>query len=189
MGALGVNVSTVLVVILSIGFKFIVIDALFFSEDNSVSRSELWLGESIAWLTAVAVVFTSFLMWNFSRVLHHERSIREHQRFITMTDTASDERMKSFIRNSLSESWYGVTRCYGFGSVLREYPTRDVDIIIQFDSSEPQSVRRYRQRLRAIESGFRELHNRNLHIQTFLLSEDEALDCFLNKAGAHERLI
>ena len=167
IGALGINVPTVLVVILSLGFKFIIIDALSSSENDSISSSEFWLGESIAWLTAVAVVFALFLLWNFSRVLYHERSIREHQRFATMMISAADERMKSFIRNSLSEAWYGVARCYGFGSVLGEYPTRDVDIIIQFESSEPRSVRQYRQRLRAVESGFRELHDRNLHIQTF----------------------
>ena len=100
-----------------------------------------------------------------------------------------DDRKKSFLRNALKDPLYGVTRCYVFGSVVGQYPTRDVDIIIQFDSSKQNRVRTYRDRLRSIESSFQEFHGPKLHVQTFLSDEDEALHRFLNKAGMHERIM
>ena len=96
-----------------------------------------------------------------------------------------DDQMKSFLRNALSNPWYGVAKCYAFGSVVEQYPTRDVDIIIQFDSSKQRQVRTYRDRLRNIERSFQEFHGLDLHVQTFLSAEDEALHRFLNDAGMH----
>ena len=99
-----------------------------------------------------------------------------------------DDQMKSFLRNSLKNPSYGVAKCYAFGSVVRLDPTRDIDIIIQFDTSKPRQVRIYRDRLRKIETLFQEFHDRKLHVQTFLCTENEALHRFLNDAGAHERI-
>ena len=96
--------------------------------------------------------------------------------------------MKSFLRNALNDPWYGVAKCYAFGSIVGQYPTRDVDIIIQFDSSKQGQVRAYHDRLRNIESSFQEFHGRKLHLQTFLSTENEALHRFLNIAGPHERI-
>ena len=76
-----------------------------------------------------------------------------------------------------------------FGSVVGLYPTRDVDIVVQFDSSEPRQVRIYRDRLRKIEHLFDEHHALKLHVQTFLSAENEYLHRFLNDAGAHERIV
>ena len=97
--------------------------------------------------------------------------------------------MKSFLRNALSNPWYGVAKCYAFGSVVGKYPTRDVDIIIQFDSSKRGRVRNCRDRLRNIERSFQEFHGLELHVQTFLATENEALHRFLNDAGQHQRLV
>ena len=99
-----------------------------------------------------------------------------------------DDQIKSFFRNSLSNPWYGVSKCYAFGSVVGQYPTRDVDIIVQFDSSKQNKVRMYRERLRSIEGNFQEIYNLKVHVQTFLSTEDEALQKFLNKAGVHQRI-
>ena len=106
-----------------------------------------------------------------------------------LTTASVDDQMKSFVRNNLRDPRYGVAKCYVFGSVVGQYPTRDVDIIIQFDSSNPGRIRTYRDRLRNVESSFREFYNLHLHVQTFLSVEDEALHEFLNGIGLHECLI
>ena len=105
------------------------------------------------------------------------------------SDALVDDQIKSFLRNALSDRRYGIAKCYAFGSVVGQYPTHDVDIIIQFDSSKRGRVRTYRYRLRDIESSFHELHGLKLHVQTFLSTQDEALHRFLNVAGLHERII
>ena len=97
--------------------------------------------------------------------------------------------MKLFLRNSLKNPCYGVAKCYAFGSVVGRYPMRDVDIVVQFDSSQQGRVRICRDRLRNIESSFQEFHGLKLHLQTFLSDEDDAVDRFLNRAGAHERIV
>ena len=97
--------------------------------------------------------------------------------------------MKLFLRNALRNPCYGVAKCYAFGSVVGRYSTRDVDIVVQFDSSKQGRVRICRERLRNIESNFQDFHGLKLHLQTFLFDEDDALDRFLNRAGAHERIV
>ena len=96
--------------------------------------------------------------------------------------------MKSFLRNTLRDKWYGVSKCYVFGSVVRQDPTRDVDIVVQFDSSNERRVRMSRDRIRKIERSFQEFYELKLHIQTFLCAEDQAVNDFLSVAGAHERI-
>ena len=100
-----------------------------------------------------------------------------------------DNQMKSLLRNTLINPWYGVAKCYAFGSVVGQYPTRDVDIAIQFDSSRPGQIQIYRDRLRSVEGMFQEFYSLKLHVQTFLSNEDEALHTFLNDAGMHERIM
>ena len=94
--------------------------------------------------------------------------------------------MMSFLRNTLRNPCYGVAKCYAFGSVVAQYPTRDVDIIIQFDSSKPGEVNMYRDRLRKVESLFQQHHKLSLHVQTFLCTENEALNRFLIKADVYK---
>ena len=186
---LGINVPTALLAIFCIGIKVTIVDTLSAPETGPVTGSVLWVVESIAWLAAVVVVFVLFLVWNLLKVARRERSVSAHLSMIAESVASMDDRMKSFLRNTLINPWYGVAKCYAFGSVVRQYPTRDVDIIIQFDSSQRGRVRTCRERLRNIERSFQEYHGLALHVQTFLFAENEALDRFLKNAGQHERLI
>ena len=187
--ALGINVPTALLAIFSVAIKVTVVDRLSAPEIDSLAGSLLWIVESIAWLTGVAAVFVLFLVWNILKVARRDRSVSAHLSMVAESAASVDDRMKSFLRNSLSNPCYGVAKCYAFGSVLQPHPTRDVDIVIQFDSSKRGRVRACRERLRNIESGFREFHGRELHVQTFLSNENAALDRFLNDAGRHESII
>ena len=187
--ALGLNFPTALVVVFSIGFSIIIVPVVPTPETASVPGFVLWLYRATAYLIAILVVFLLFLVWNTARVAHRDLSVSAHLRMVTEIDASADDRMKSFLRNALSDPCYGVAKCYAFGSVVGQYPTRDVDIVIQFDSSEQGQVRTYRDRLRSVESRFQEFHGLVLHVQTFLSTEDEALDIFLDYAGLHERLI
>ena len=187
--ALGLNFPTALIAVLSIGFSIIIVPVIPTPETVSVPGFVLWLYRATAHLIAILVVFLLFLVWNIAKVARRDLSVSAHLRMITEIDASVDDRMKSFLRNTLSDPCYGVAKCYAFGSVVGQYPTRDVDIIIQFDSSEQGQVRTYRDRLRSIESSFQEFHGLVLHVQTFLSAEDEALDTFLDHAGLHERLI
>ena len=187
--ALGVNFPTALIVILGIGFTVLISDKFSPPETDSVTGFVLWLIKSTAWLAAVVVVFGPFLVWNIFKVVQRERSISEQLRMAAETAALVDDQMKSFLRNLLSNPHYGVAECYTFGSVVRQDPNRDVDIVIRFDSSKPRRVRTYRDRLRNIESNFQEFHGLELHVQTFLSAENEALHRFLDDAGMHERII
>ena len=144
---------------------------------------------SAAWLIAVIVGFILLLAWNVFKVARQERSVKAHLGMVAKRDSSVDEQMKSFLRNTLSDPWYGIVRCHVFGSVVRQYATRDVDIIVQFHSSKEHRVRICRDRLRSVETSFEEFHGKKLHVQTFLSAQNEALDKFLNVAGAHERII
>lgn len=186
---LGLNVPTAIIVILAIGFTILIVRTLSAPETGSATGFALWLIKSIGWLSAVVVVFVPNFAWNTLNIARRDRSAAAHLKMTNANDAFVDDRMKSFLRNTLSNPWYGVAKCYAFGSVVRLYPTRDVDIVVQFDSSEPKQVRIYRDRLRKIERLFSEHHALELHLQTFLSAENEHLHRFLDDAGAHERIV
>ena len=186
---LGLSVPSVSKVILGIGFSTIV--AAFFPvpESESVPDFVPWLIKSIAWLLSVVVVFVLFWALNVHKVARRDRSASAHLEMTAEIAASKDDQMKTFLRNALNDRWYGVARCYAFGSVVAQYPTRDVDIIIQFDSSNERQVCICRDRLRKIESSFEEFYRLKLHVQTFLSTENKALDRFLIKAGVHQSII
>lgn len=187
--ALGLNLPTAatVVVVIAVG---ILIHGYFLDPDTgSVPRFALWLIESIAWALAVAAVFAPLFLWNLIKVVRRQRSIDASRRIATERAASVDDQIKLFLQKSLAESTYGVSKCYAFGSVIREYPTRDVDIVIQFGTSNPSQIRTYRRKLRDIEHTVEEFYNLKLHIQTFLASESDHLLDFLTKAGAHQQWV
>ena len=185
---LGLNGPTAVTVILAIGFTILYVRTFSAPETDSVTGFVLWSIKSIAWLSAAVVVFVPRLAWNTLKVARRDRSTSEYLNMAAQGVDSVDDQMKSFLRNTLSNPWYGVTKCYAFGSVIRQYPTRDVDIVVQFDSSKRNRVRTCRDRLRKLESSFQEFHSLGLHVQTFLSTENEALHRFLDDAGLHERI-
>lgn len=189
MRELGFNAPTVITAVAGIGLS--ILAAAIFSAlgTQPVTGLLLWLIKTIQWSITVSIVFVPFLTRNIFLVARRERSVRAHLELTGNSATSADNRMKSFLRNALTDASYGVAKCYAFGSVVRQYPTRDVDIIIQFDSSEPHRIRAYRDRLKYIETIFHGFHGRRLHLQMFLSSQDETMDKFLQVAGSHERLI
>lgn len=139
--------------------------------NGSVPGWQLWLIQSIAWLGAFAVVFTLLLIWNAFRCVRVERATTANLRILADSADSADDQIKLVFRNSFSNPWYGISKCYAFGSVVRQYPTHDVDIVVQFDSSEENEVRNYRKRLRGIEKSFGEMFGLPIHVQTFLSTE------------------
>ena len=187
--ALGINVPTALLVILCFAIRITLVERLARPRVDTPTGSLLWLIESIAWLATVTIVFILFLVWNFVKVERRNRSVHAHKSFLAESAASVDDRFKSFLRNSLSNSSYGVAKCFAFGSVVRSDPTRDVDIVIQFKSSKRRHVRSYRENLRSVEQKFREIYGRELHLQTFLSDENASLGEFLSVAGEHEQII
>lgn len=187
--ALGINIPTALLATSPIVLKVAIVDRLSTPEVDSPTGSPPWVIELTPWLVSFGAVFLVFFSVNILKVKQRDRSVAAHQRMIDESAASVDDRIRSFLRNSLSDPSYGVAKCYAFGSVVRSDPTRDVDIIIQFDYSERSRVRACRNRLRNIETSFEEFHGLKLHIQTFLSNENAALDEFLIVAGQHERLI
>lgn len=183
---LGINVPTAITTLLGIGFTVALVSNLRTPAIDSLEEFVVWLIESIAWLASVVVVFVPLLVLNFVKVVQRDRSARASLELAASSSALVDDRIKSFLKNNLADSHYGVAKCYLFGSVVRRDPTRDVDTVIQFDTSKPGQVRTYRDRLRSIEQLFQEHHGLMLHVQTFLSSENEALDRFLVKAGVNE---
>ena len=191
---LGINFPKAVMAILGIGLsialvaKFLGLE-LSSPETESLKGFLLWILRSMAWVGALVAVFVPLLALNIFRAGRRERSTQEKLRMAADTAALKEDQMKSFLRNTLNNPRYGIARCYAFGSVVANYPTHDVDIIIQFDSSEQKRVRVYRERFRNVESSFQEFHGLKLHVQTFLPSENDALESFLNRAGAHERIL
>ena len=191
---LGINVPTGLMAIVCIGLTIPII-ATFSAPEASDPQTEsvpgflLWLLKSLAWMGAWVAVFVTLLVWNIIKIARREKVISEKLRMAADSLAWRDDQMKLFLYNSLKNPCYGVAKCYAFGSVVGQHPTRDVDIVIQFDSSKQSPVRTYRERLRNIESSFQEFHGLKLHLQTFLSDEDDALDRFLDRAGAHELIV
>ena len=186
---LGINVPTAVTVIAGIGFAILITEYLYVPETASVSGFVLWLIKGFAWIASIVVVFIPLLARNAQRVAGRKQSENAFLRMAADSAASVDDQMKSFLRNALSNPSYGVAKCYAFGSVVGQHPTRDVDIVIQFDSSNPRRVRTYRDRLRSIESSFHAFHGQPLHVQTFLSAENAYLSRFLDDAGVHERLI
>ena len=191
---LGINVPTAGMVILCIGFTIGII-AIYSGPEASDPETEsvegflVWLLKSLAWMGAWVTVFVILLVWSIIKVARRGKDITEQLRMAADSAAWRDDQMKSFLCKSLSEQLYGVAKCYAFGSVVGRYPTRDVDIVVQFDSSKQGPVRISRERLRNIESSFQEFYGLKLHLQTFLFDEDNALDRFLNRAGEYERIV
>ncbi len=186
---MGLNIPTVVTVLLAIGLTIVLVDKSSAPETDSITGFVLWLIKSVAWVLAVVAVFLPLLAWNIHRVGRRDRSEQAQLRLDADSTVLKDDQMKWFLKNSLSDSSYGVAKCYAFGSVVGHYPTRDVDVIIQFNTSNKGQVRIYRDRLRNIESNFQEFYHVMLHVQTFLSTDDEDLAKFLDDAGRHERLL
>ena len=186
--ALGINVPTVFQAILFIVLAIVIRPSLARSTASN-TEFDRWLGEFLPWLISLLTVFVLLLIWNIGKIARRERSVSAHLKMVADSEASMDDRMTSSLSHLLMDPSYGVIKCYAFGSVVRQDPTRDVDIVIQFASSKRGQVRTYRDRLRNIESSFQELYDRQLHIQTFLSSEDEPLQCFLNKTGAFELIM
>ena len=186
---LGINVPTALLAILCMGLTILIAPAPSTPETESVTGLIRWILESTGWFAGVLLVFIPLLILNMLKVARRDRTAEAHRGIIAEITGSVDNQMKSFLRNTLRDPRYGVTTCYVFGSVVGAYPTRDVDVIVQFDSSAQGRVRTCRHRLRDVENDFNEVYNLQLHVQTFLCTENEALDRFLGTAGLYERLI
>ena len=157
-------------------------------QDESVPWWLLWVIQSLAWLGTLTILFAILFVFNVFKVRSKERSLVAQQKVISANADLIDTHIQSFFRNCLQDQWYGIAKCYAFGSVVGKYPTRDVDIVVQFDSSVEREVRNYRGRMRTIERNFQGMYNLNIRLQTFLSTEDEAVQSFLGKAGVYQRL-
>ena len=186
---LGFNFPTAVAAILGIGFKFLISSDLSAPVTDTITGFFVWLVEPIAWLLGLIVAFVPLFLFNAFKVLRRNQLARASLEFAAESVALEDDQIKSFFRNTLKDPCYGVGKCYVFGSVVRRDPTRDVDVLIQFDTSEQRQVRVYCERMRSIERLFQEHYDSKLHLQRFLSTENESLNSFLIKAGAHERII
>ena len=186
---LGFNFSTAVKATLNLLIWIVAAAALSELATDSVKNIILWWIQLLAGLISVMIVFALLLGWNVIKAAQIERSRQAHRRMAADISDFKDERIKCFLRNALDIPSYGIEQCYAFGSVVRQDPTRDVDIIVQFGSSHQGTVRKCRERIIDVERTFHEFYDLKLHVQTFTSSERESLRSFLDKAGTHERLI
>ena len=185
---MGLNVATAATMLAAIGFTAWIISRLSAPESESVSGVVLWLAQSLAWLSAATIVFIPLFAYNIRKVMRQERSVAAHLELAAQGAAAVDEQIKLFLRNTLKDQCYGVAKSYVFGSLIAQYTTRDVDVIIQFESGERGRLRAYRERLRSVESSFQKCYSLKLHLQLFLPDEHDALEDFLREAGSYERI-
>ena len=186
---MGINIPTVLTTVLVIGVSIAIAPHLLPPKTDSATGFVLWILECTVLLVAYALAFMPLFARTLFEIRRRDQDLRAHLGMEAEGTAWEDNQMKIFLRNALRDPWYGVHRCFLFGSILGQYPTHDVDIIIQFTSSQEGDVRTYRKRLRMIEKEFREFYDLELHIQTFLSSEDAHLDDFLNNLGTHDIIL
>ena len=152
--SLGFNIPTACLIVVSLGLVAGIVLKFYAPNDDPVSDLVPWLIEPIAWLIALAVVFLFLFVWNIFGVRRRERDVVARLNMDSQGNASRDDLIKSFLRNTLRDEWYGVSKCYVFGSVVRQDPTRDVDIVVQFDSSNERRVRVSRDRIRKVEREF-----------------------------------
>jgi predicted nucleotidyltransferase len=77
-----------------------------------------------------------------------------------------------------------------FGSIVREQPMTDVDLIVQFrPRTNPQIARLVRKIKGRVASDFHNTFDLPLHVTFFCSNEQEAKTAFIEKAGRHEIII
>jgi predicted nucleotidyltransferase len=187
--ALGLNVPTAVKIAFFVLLSLIVRPITENPDTASSEGLDRGIAEFLPWLASLLIVFTFLLVWNCVKLARQDQSTREQLKMNTDHDRSVDDAMILFLSNVLMDTWFGIARCYAFGSVVRRDRTRDVDIIIQFSSSKAAKIRIYRYRLRSIEKSFQEYHDKKLHIQTFLSTEDAELQIFLQETGAYKLIM
>lgn len=185
---LGLNSWTALSVALA-GLSVVIIRRLFIPDTDPRVELESWIVESVAWFTAVVVMFVPHMIRSLVKVRRQDKSLKVQIAMATASADARDADLKAFLTNVLTDPCYGVERCYLFGSVTKQYPTGDVDIVIQFTTSEQGQLLAYHGRLREVERSFRDLYDSKLHVQRFLSSEATALQLFLDDTDGYEQII
>ena len=110
MRQLGINAPTTIKVILGGGIWVLVAVSLSDAETDSVKGFVLRLLDPIAGTIAVAGVFVPLLVWNTVKVARRDQSINASLRLAADSAASIDGRIKSFLRNALSDPCYGIAQ-------------------------------------------------------------------------------
>jgi hypothetical protein len=136
-----------------------------------------------AWLVlALLVLLVSVFEGAFRQIVasREMQSVASLQRF---RQQASDEAMKNWVRNAARDPTLGLRGLAFFGSVTRDYDTRDVDVLMILPDSKREAARTAGDKLRELSHGFRCTFSRELHYQLFFDSERARIVEFIQRAG------
>lgn len=138
-----------------------------------------------AYLTVNLVEF----IVNWHRVGGLWRIERDRDLQSTLVADGRDAVIKRWVKNELGKPEFGVKFAAAFGSITGSYPTRDIDIVVQFDDASDQVIRKKAAGLQALGKVFEAEFNLPLHLQLFLETETNDLVGFARRAGAIEVLV
>ena len=182
-------VSAIVAAISTIGVGLLTI-RLGLIDSNTDDHAIFILIQVIAAVLAHALVFIAIFSAATFVAIRRDRAAQAAEDQASIIVLAKDKKIIGVLQKLLGDRFIGVSQCYLFGSVVHRHPTRDVDAAIQFSSSKPRSVQRYRKRLYTAERQFETLcEGLPLNLTLFLSSEEDALHEFLQCAGQDKRII
>jgi predicted nucleotidyltransferase len=111
------------------------------------------------------------------------------QRQDSLIATAQDTTFKDWLTQQFGRTEFHVCLAAVFGSVTRAYPTRDVDVVVQIESTSDRHIRKLGLRLKELGRTFEAEFGLPLHLQLFASTETNELLDFAVRAGSLDILI
>jgi len=100
----------------------------------------------------------------------------------------ADQYMKNWLRAALADPQLGVAFAAAFGSVVRNDPTRDVDVIVQLAGAGRRDLRNRTIAIKRMAKPFMEIYGLPLHLQFFSVNEMRDMTDFVGRTGHVEVL-
>jgi hypothetical protein len=144
---------------------------------------------AVALVLALALSNLAAFLRNVGKAGARMGADREEASQTALITTSKDAGMLRWVADALTAAGAHVAFAAAFGSVLASFPTRDVDVIIQFSPVADSTIRKSSGALKGVCRTFRAEFGLGLHIQTFAYEETDALVAFVLRAGKVEVLI
>lgn len=113
----------------------------------------------------------------------------DQRRQESLIAAAQDTTIKDWLRQQLSRAEFHIRLAAVFGSVTRAYPTRDVDVVVQFRPASDHRIRKLGLRLNDLGRTFEAEFSLPMHLQRFASTETAELLGFATRAGSLDVLI
>ncbi len=126
---------------------------------------------------------------NYAKAGPQLRIEQEQRRQDSLIEGAQDSTMTAWLRQQLARQEFHIRFAAAFGSVTKRYPTRDVDVVVQFEPGSDDRDRTAGLLVKALARTFTAEFQLPLHLQLFSSTETDRLLKFALRAGSLDVLI